>query len=100
MLKSLNKLHGVISPLNASAPAVALQGTGTKAWELGRQAYLNWAVGKMLSQAASSGGNASEAAAQPPHAGTAEDRVETVEAELQQVGNPEDLEAVKKAVGS
>lgn len=95
MVRSLGQLHTTVSPMSLEPPSVPVgRGNGTKAWELGRQAYLNWAVGKMLSQA--SGTTADPINAQ---AGTVDDRIDAVEAELGQVGNPEDVEAAMKAVG-
>lgn len=102
MVQSLAKLHTTVSPMSLDPPSVLVgQGNGTKAWELGRQAYLNWAVGKMLSQAGSGGGGAAPAAGAESgaQAGSADDRVEAVESELRQIGDHEGIEAAMKAVG-
>lgn len=54
ILSSLTALHTNLSPLEVPqvsqiSVSTATQRTShTKAWELGRQAYLNWAVGKMV----------------------------------------------------
>lgn len=53
ILTSLKSLQTSLEPLSALPPnipasAPAPRGDGAKAWELGRQAYLNWAVGKAV----------------------------------------------------
>ena len=57
MIHSLTSLHGVLQPLSEASviPAPQAPNDDSKAWELGRQAYLNWAVGKIISE--SDGGN-------------------------------------------
>jgi hypothetical protein len=51
---TLQSLQTSIQPLYDSSPNPMfhpqISGVGTKAWELGRQAYLNWAVGKMVNK--------------------------------------------------
>lgn len=49
--KTMENLHeklAVISPVAPSAPAPVAAGSHTKSWELGRQAYLNWATNKVV----------------------------------------------------
>ena len=46
---TLTDLHHILSPLDIPVPANIAVATGnTKAWEMGRKAYLHWAVGKMV----------------------------------------------------
>ncbi|ORY28136.1 hypothetical protein BCR39DRAFT_208631 [Naematelia encephala] len=86
ILSSLQSLHTTLQPLEIQHPTLAppaLNGNG-KAWELGRSAYLNWAVGKMVGGAAGDG----------------EGRLEGVEKELGSVGDVEGVERLGKAVGA
>ena len=54
--QALLALHTNMSPLEPHRPNPEIvPPQGAKAWELGRQAYLNWAVGKVVS--APSGGD-------------------------------------------
>jgi kinetochore protein Mis12/MTW1 len=47
-------LHEVLSAMPDPHPSSALPpGQGQKAWEMGRQAYLAWAVGKAIASASS-----------------------------------------------
>ncbi|TYJ51745.1 hypothetical protein B9479_007671 [Cryptococcus floricola] len=82
-------------------------GEHTKAWELGRAAYLNWAMGKMVPSASSS----SSAASAPgsgegqPAASTGEggaggggDKLEAIEQGIEQVGGKEGMEVLAESV--
>ena len=57
MIKSLTTLHVSLQPLCETSviPAPQIPNDDSKAWELGRQAYLNWAVGKIISESAGGG---------------------------------------------
>lgn len=83
-------MHQTLSPLDippwpSTIPAGS--GTHTKAWELGRHAYLNWAVGKMVSGS----GNAS---------GQEGEKMEGLEEEMQSMGGGEGMERLAKAIGA
>ena len=63
MHRSMQSLHQTIEPIELHVPAAPIQavsGQDTKAWELGRQAYLNWAVGKLTSGTQVGGGSNEE----------------------------------------
>jgi len=90
--ETLTNLHQTLSPLDIPPPtssSVPTAGGHTKAWELGRRAYLNWAVGKMVS-----GSGAGQAE------GGAGDRMEGVEEEMRGMGGREGMEKLAKAVGA
>jgi kinetochore protein Mis12/MTW1 len=77
-------------------PSIPQSAPGTKAWELGRQAYLNWAVGKMVhpeSAVAAGGGPGSGPGA------NSEERMEGIEREMAGVGDKEAIEAMGRAAG-
>lgn len=59
---SLTHLHALVSNMDmpTSLPTTPTPAQGTKAWELGRQAYLNWAVGKMLHPTGNAGNSAGD----------------------------------------
>ena len=79
---SLSSLHDNLASLEALPPPETSLPPGTKAWEMGRQAYLNWAVGKMI------------------HPEGKDDTVEAAEAEMERGGGREGLEKLSKAVGA
>ncbi|KAK4689348.1 kinetochore protein Mis12/MTW1, partial [Tremellales sp. Uapishka_1] len=61
--QTLSTLHATLQPMQLDPPATTLTplpiagaGDRVKAWELGRQAYLNWAVGKVASATGTSTG--------------------------------------------
>lgn len=63
-LAGLTALHTLVAPMDPypiSSPAhlapAPAPGSGAKAWEMGRQAYLNWAVGKLVPGAAGNAGD-------------------------------------------
>lgn len=48
-MRSMNALHDQIAPVDIPTPIPPQSlPPGSKAWEMGRQAYLNWAVGKLV----------------------------------------------------
>lgn len=77
-----------------------------KAWELGRQAYLNWAVGKLVDTYAEPGagapagaGGKTDAAAGAAAAGTEREKVGEVERMMRERGGrPEDVERLARSV--
>lgn len=79
---SLSALHDNLASLQALPPPETTLPPGTKAWEMGRQAYLNWAVGKMI------------------HPEGKDDTVETAEAEMERGGGQEGLDRLSKALGA
>jgi kinetochore protein Mis12/MTW1 len=88
---SLSQLFTSLEVMEIPIPSIPQSAPGTKAWELGRQAYLNWAVGKMV---------------HPENAGTGagpgakgEERMEGIEREMAGVGNKEAMEAMGRAAG-
>ncbi len=90
--QTLSSLHTTISPLDIQTPASLPQMTGTgghtKAWDLGRQAYLNWAVGKMVS--------ASGGASDVPGG----DKMEGLEEVMVGMRGGEGMEKLAKAAGA
>lgn len=98
--QSLLALHTQIAPLDytpSSSPAAhaALPGSGhTKAWEMGRQAYLNWAVGKMVSSTGASGSGGETGA------GGVGERMEGLGEEMSGMGGGQGMEKLARAVGA
>lgn len=116
-------LHDVLSPMTplppaaaagsraritsgASAGAGAGAAPGQKAWEMGRQQYLSWAVGKALAAAGQGAGAASQALGASASA-TREARdghlaqdgsLEGVERALRQIGGQEEVDAASRAL--
>ena len=79
--KTLASLHETVSPLEPhtiSRPSLPSNG---KAWEMGRQAYLNWAVGKLTPQGA--GG---------------EEVLEAIEGDMRESGGAEGVDRLTRAV--
>lgn len=79
---SLTALHDNLASLETLPPPETTLPPGTKAWEMGRQAYLTWAVGKMI------------------HPEAKDDTVEVAEAEMEKGGGQEGLDRLSKAVGA
>lgn len=89
-LEGLTALHALVQPMDPypvtsahSHPSLA-PGTGAKAWEMGRQAYLNWAVGKLVPAASGSGGD---------------EVLDTVERDMRAAGGVEGVEKLHGAAG-
>lgn len=79
---ALSALHEKVASLDTPTPVDTTLPPGTKAWEMGRQAYLNWAVGTMIQ---------------------AEGRDETMDAAeeaMERGGGQEGLDKLSKAVGA
>ncbi|WWD19491.1 hypothetical protein CI109_103952 [Kwoniella shandongensis] len=101
ILSTLTSLHTALSPLDTiptsfAPPSTIVSGAGTgssgshtKAWELGRAAYLNWALGKMVP---TSGNNPSEGG------GETEGRLEKIEKAIEEVGSVEGVESVARSL--
>ncbi|RSH91685.1 hypothetical protein EHS25_009054 [Saitozyma podzolica] len=93
---SLSQLFTSLEVMEIPIPSIPQSAPGTKAWELGRQAYLNWAVGKMVhpeSAVAAGGGPGSGPGAK------SEERMEGIEREMAGVGDKEAMEAMGRAAG-
>ncbi|RXK39444.1 hypothetical protein M231_03277 [Tremella mesenterica] len=60
--KGLEDLHETLSHMDIPPPSTHLPPSGvkgeTKAWEMGRKAYLSWAVGRMISRESGGGSEA------------------------------------------
>jgi kinetochore protein Mis12/MTW1 len=121
----LASLHDVLAPMATLPPAAAAgsrarstpsastsasagagAAPGQKAWEMGRQQYLSWAVGKALAAAGQGAGAASQAQGASAQA-TREARdgplapdasLEGVERALKQVGGQEEMDAASRAL--
>lgn len=71
--------YPIVSNLANTTPA---PGSGAKAWEMGRQAYLNWAVGKLV----------------PPPAG-GDEVFDGLERDMRAAGGAEGVERLHGAAG-
>ena len=105
----MTALHDTLAPMaSVPPPAAALVAgsapgvAGQKAWEMGRQSYLSWAVGKALANAsgAQQKDSAAEGATPAPAAGlpAGEGGLEGVEQSLKGVGTQADLDAAARAL--
>jgi kinetochore protein Mis12/MTW1 len=79
---ALEGLHQTVSSLETLPPTETKIPPGTKAWEMGRHAYLNWAVGKMI------------------HPDSKDDTLESAESLMEQGGGQEGLDKLSRAVGA
>lgn len=79
---ALTALHENLSSLETLPPSDTTLPPGTKAWEMGRQAYLNWAVGKMIHPE-----------------GVKEDAMDAAEEAMARGGGQEGLDRLTKAMG-
>ena len=94
----MTKLHATLSPMETHVPIpLPVAGNNAKAWELGRQAYLNWAVGKMLPQGPGPAG-AHGAHGGIGGVGAEEGMLEGVEREMMESGGAEGLDRLSRAV--
>ncbi|OXG15788.1 kinetochore protein Mis12/MTW1 [Cryptococcus neoformans Tu259-1] len=88
---TLTSLQSALTPLDiipipTSTGFPPSSGEHTKAWELGRTAYLNWALGKMLPPGERGGGVVGES-------GDAE-RLERIEQEIEEIGPRDGMEII------
>ncbi|KAL7418352.1 hypothetical protein Q5752_006810 [Cryptotrichosporon argae] len=82
MSQSLLSLHAKLQPLEPAGPTpIPAAAPGAKAWELGRQAYLNWAIGKMLN---------------PAEGGAGDGIIEGAEKEVEGIGAAASVEALQR----
>jgi len=81
IVTALEGLHQTVSSLETLPPAETKIPPGTKAWEMGRHAYLNWAVGKMI------------------HPDSKDDTLESAENLMEQGGGQEGLDKLSRAAG-
>ncbi|WVQ81687.1 hypothetical protein IAT38_003812 [Cryptococcus sp. DSM 104549] len=84
-----------IIPLPTTAPPPTA-GEHTKAWELGRAAYLNWALGKMVPGESAAGAVAGPSGA---GAGDGEAKLEAIEKGIEEVGPKEGVEILGNSLG-
>jgi kinetochore protein Mis12/MTW1 len=82
IVTALEGLHQTVSSLETLPPTETKIPPGTKAWEMGRHAYLNWAVGKMI------------------HPDSKDDTLESAESLMEQGGGQEGLDKLSRAVGA
>ncbi|WVQ72976.1 hypothetical protein IAR50_002539 [Cryptococcus sp. DSM 104548] len=105
---SLLPLESIPIPTSASAPGPSHgpgsgigAGSGsdehTKAWELGRAAYLNWAMGKMV-PGASPASVSGEGQVAATGAGEGGDKLEAIERGIEQVGGKEGMDVLAESV--
>lgn len=82
MRTALSALHDNVASLESLPPPETTLPTGTKAWEMGRQAYLNWAVGKMI------------------HPEAKDETLDMAEEAMERGGGQEGLDQLSKVVGA
>ena len=79
---ALSALHENVASLDAPTTVPDTLPPGTKAWEMGRQAYLNWAVGKMI------------------RAEGKDETMDAAEEAMERGGGQEGLDKLSKAMGA
>ncbi|KAK8853079.1 hypothetical protein IAR55_003780 [Kwoniella newhampshirensis] len=104
ILQTLTSLHTALSPLDtmvttlppqpSPGPGGSAGGSHTKAWEMGRAAYLNWALGKMVPSNPSVTIGGSTAGGEGAHEG----KMESIEKSIEEVGGVEGVEAVVRSL--
>jgi kinetochore protein Mis12/MTW1 len=82
IVTSLEALHQTVTSLETLPPTETRIPPGAKAWEMGRHAYLNWAVGKMI------------------HPGSKEDTLEAAENLMEQSGGQTGIDKLSRAIGA
>jgi kinetochore protein Mis12/MTW1 len=82
IVSSLEGLHHNITSLEGLPPTETKIPPGTKAWEMGRHAYLNWAVGKSI------------------HPDSKDDTLVSAESLMEQGGGQEGLDKLSRALGA
>ena len=109
IMQALQTLHSSLTPLSDPAQTAnpsAPPGEGTKAWQLGRQAYLNWAVGKFISQSGNAqpdvkgertGNGGSARRASMPGAGEVE-MMDEIQKEMMESGSAEGIDRMTRGL--
>lgn len=94
----MNVLHSAISPMEIeqAVDAPAMRATdGTKAWELGRKAYLNWAVKRTLSSNPD-GTSTSVVSGETVKSVSEKDALDEIESEMRKAGGGDSVEKLNR----